>query len=143
LGLAAKAAISPDSPAALIWRNNRGNNRRRYSQALFILKSALDKTEALIIGAGAGLSSAAGLDCDNADTFNAMLPGYHDRYDIKTINEAGFYQFPTPEEQYDYWAKLISAARYNFPLEDPALIYAAYSRTKTTPSYPQYRWIVF
>ena len=61
-----------------------------------ILKTALDKTEALIIGAGAGLSSAAGLDYDNTDTFNALFPGYHDRYGMKSINEADFYQFPTP-----------------------------------------------
>ena len=66
-----------------------------------ILKTALDKTEALIIGAGAGLSraryagEAAGLDYDNADTFNALFPGYHDRYGMKSINEADFYQFPT------------------------------------------------
>ena len=67
-----------------------------------ILKTALDKTEALIIGAGAGLSAAAGLDYDNADAFNAMFPGYHTRYGMKSINEADFSHFPTPEEQYAY-----------------------------------------
>jgi NAD-dependent SIR2 family protein deacetylase len=41
-----------------------------------VLKAALDKTEALIIGAGAGLSTAAGLAYDNTDTFNALFPGY-------------------------------------------------------------------
>jgi NAD-dependent SIR2 family protein deacetylase len=86
-----------------------------------ILHNALDKTEALIIGAGAGLSSAAGLAYDNADTFNALFPGYHDRYGLKTINEADFYQFPTPEEQYAYWLRSISAIRYNFPPGKPYL----------------------
>jgi hypothetical protein len=58
-----------------------------------ILKSALDKAEALIIGAGAGLSrtryarEAAGLPYDNADTFNTLFPGYHDRYGLKNIDE--------------------------------------------------------
>ncbi|MDR2786329.1 MAG: hypothetical protein LBB83_10500, partial [Treponema sp.] len=60
-----------------------------------IIKTALDKTEALIIGAGAGLSAAAGLAYDNADTFNALFPGYHDRYGLNTISEADFYPFPT------------------------------------------------
>jgi hypothetical protein len=68
------------------------------------IKTALDKTEALIIGAGAGLSrarcarEAAGLAYDNTGTFNALFPGYHDRYGLQSINEADFYPFPTPEE---------------------------------------------
>jgi NAD-dependent SIR2 family protein deacetylase len=91
------------------------------TQKTAILKSALDKTEALIIGAGAGLSSAAGLAYDNADTFNALFPGYHDRYGLNTISEAEFYQFPTHEEQYAYWLKSISAIRYGFPPGKPYL----------------------
>jgi hypothetical protein len=79
-----------------------------------ILKNSLDKAEALIIGPGSGLSSAAGLAYDNTDTFNALFPGYHDRYGIKTISEADFYPFPTPEEQYAYWLKSIAAIRYDF-----------------------------
>jgi NAD-dependent SIR2 family protein deacetylase len=47
-----------------------------------VLKTALDKTEALIIGAGAGLSAAAGLAYDNTDTFNALFPGHHNRYGL-------------------------------------------------------------
>jgi NAD-dependent SIR2 family protein deacetylase len=86
-----------------------------------VLKTALDKAEALIIGAGAGLSAASGLAYDNADTFNALFPGYHDRYGLKTINEADFYQFPTPEEQYAYWIRSIAAIRYDFPPGKPYL----------------------
>jgi NAD-dependent SIR2 family protein deacetylase len=91
------------------------------TQKVDILKTALDKAEAIIIGAGSGLSSAAGLAYDNADTFNALLPGYHDRYGIKTISEADFYPFPTPEEQYAYWFKSVSAIRYTFPPGKPYL----------------------
>jgi NAD-dependent SIR2 family protein deacetylase len=86
-----------------------------------ILKTAIDKTEALIIGAGAGLSAAAGLDYDNADTFNTLFPGYHDRYGMKSTNEADFYQFPTPEEQYTYWIRNIAAIRYDYPPGKPYL----------------------
>jgi NAD-dependent SIR2 family protein deacetylase len=86
-----------------------------------ILKTALDKTEALFIGSGAGLSAAAGLAYNNADTFNTLFPGYNDRYGLKTINEADFYQFPTPEEQYAYWVKSIAAIRYDFPPGKPYL----------------------
>jgi NAD-dependent SIR2 family protein deacetylase len=65
-----------------------------------VLKTAIDQADAIIIGAGAGLSAAAGLSYDNTDTFNTLFPGYHDRYGLKAIIEADFYPFPTPEEQY-------------------------------------------
>jgi NAD-dependent SIR2 family protein deacetylase len=86
-----------------------------------LIKAAIDKAEALIIGVGAGLSTAAGLAYDNADTFNTLFPGYHDRYGLKTINEADFYQFPTSEEQYAYWVKSIAAIRYDYPPGKPYL----------------------
>jgi NAD-dependent SIR2 family protein deacetylase len=54
-----------------------------------IIKTALDKSEAFIIGTGASLSAAAGLTYGNADTFNTLFSGCHDRYDLKTINDAG------------------------------------------------------
>jgi NAD-dependent SIR2 family protein deacetylase len=92
-----------------------------FTKKIDILKNSLDKAEALIIGAGSGLSSAAGLAYDNADTFNTLFPGYHDRYGIKTISEADFYPFPTPEEQYAYWVKSIAAIRYDFPPGKPYL----------------------
>jgi hypothetical protein len=79
-----------------------------------ILKAALDKIEALVIGTGDDLSVAVGLAYDNADTFNALFHGCHDRYGLKTISEADFYQFPAPEEQYAYWPKYIAVIRYDF-----------------------------
>jgi NAD-dependent SIR2 family protein deacetylase len=92
-----------------------------FTEKIAVLKTALDKAEAIIIGAGAGLSTAAGLAYDNTDTFNALFPGYHDRYGLKTISEADFYTFPTPEEQYAYWLRSISAIRYKFPAGKPYL----------------------
>jgi NAD-dependent SIR2 family protein deacetylase len=90
-------------------------------QKTAVLKTAIDKADAIIIGAGSGLSSAAGLSYDNADTFNTLFPGYHNRYSLKTISEADFYPFPTPEEQYAYWVKSIAAIRYDFPPGKPYL----------------------
>ena len=86
-----------------------------------VLKTAIDQADAILIGAGSGLSAAAGLRYDDTDFFNATFPGYNARYGLKTINEADFYQFPTPEEQYAYWTRLISAVRYNHPPGKPYL----------------------
>ena len=86
-----------------------------------VLKTAIDQTEAVIIGAGSGLSNAAGLRYDDTDFFNATFPGYQDRYGLHTINEADFYQFPTPGEQYAWWTRLISVIRYQYPPGKPYL----------------------
>jgi NAD-dependent SIR2 family protein deacetylase len=85
------------------------------------IKTSLDKAEALIIGAGAGLSAASGLLYDDTDTFNKWFPGYHDRYGLQTINEIMFYHFPTREEYYAFWIRLISTIRYNHPAGKPYL----------------------
>jgi len=78
------------------------------------LKTAIEKATSIIIGAGSGLSSASGLRYDDFNFFNTIFPNYHERYGLQTINEASFFQFPTPEEQYAFWARFISAIRYNF-----------------------------
>jgi len=83
------------------------------------LKAAIEQSELITIGAGSGLSSASGLRYDDFNFFNTIFPNYHERYGIQTINEALFFKFPTPEEQYAFWARFISAIRYNFPAGKP------------------------
>jgi NAD-dependent SIR2 family protein deacetylase len=91
------------------------------AQNITLLKTALDKAEAVIIGAGSGLSNAAGLRYDDTGFFNVTFPGYHDRYSLQTTSEADFYPFPTPAEQYAYWTRLISAIRYQYQPGTPYL----------------------
>jgi NAD-dependent SIR2 family protein deacetylase len=79
------------------------------------LKTAIEQAKLIIIGAGSGLSSASGLRYDDFNFFNTIFPNYHKRYGLQTINEALFFRFPTPEEQYAFWARLISVIRYKFP----------------------------
>jgi hypothetical protein len=69
------------------------------TQQTAVIKTALDKVEAVIIGAGSGLSNAAGLRYDDTGFLNATFPGYQSRYSLHTISAAEFYRFPTPEEQ--------------------------------------------
>jgi NAD-dependent SIR2 family protein deacetylase len=97
------------------------NARINLSNKKIFITAALDKAEAVIIGAGAGLSNAAGLRYDDTGFFNAIFPGYQDRYGLRTINEADFYPFPTPEEQYAYWTRHISAIRYQYPPGKPCI----------------------
>jgi NAD-dependent SIR2 family protein deacetylase len=92
-----------------------------FTEKTKLVKTTIEKTDAIIIGAGSGLSTAAGLLCDDFDTFNTWFPSYYEHYGLRSINEAIFYQFLTSEEQYAYWIRHISATRYILPVGKPYL----------------------
>ena len=74
------------------------------------LKKLIDEAEAIVIGAGAGLSAAAGFEY-GGDFFIEHFPemyklGYKDMY------SAGFHHFNSSEEKWAYWAKHIFYTRY-------------------------------
>jgi NAD-dependent SIR2 family protein deacetylase len=85
------------------------------------LRSLIEDAVAILIGAGAGLSAAAGLLYTDVSTFRSWFPGYHERYGLTYIYEAAFFNFPTVEEYYAYWARHITAIRFNFPAGQPYL----------------------
>lgn len=86
-----------------------------------LARAILDEADAILIGAGAGLSAAAGLLYLDAPTFREWFPGYAERYGLRCIYEAAFFEFPTVEEHYAYWARHIRTIRYRFPAGKPYL----------------------
>jgi NAD-dependent SIR2 family protein deacetylase len=78
----------------------------------------IDSSDSVIVGAGSGLSSAAGLLYFDFNTFDKWFPGYYQQYGIKYIYHAAFFDFPSIEEFYAYWARHISIIRYNYPTGD-------------------------
>lgn len=82
-------------------------------------RTLLDNAEAILIGAGAGLSAAAGLLYLDRPTFESWFPGYSERYGLRYIYEAAFFDYPTAEEYYAYWARHIRTIRYRFPAGQP------------------------
>ena len=75
------------------------------------LKRALDEAEAVIIGAGSGLSTAAGFTYDG-DRFQQNFADFAAKYGIRDMYSGGFYPFPTPEEFWAYWSRYIQINRY-------------------------------
>ena len=57
------------------------------------LCSAVDDADTILIGAGAGLSAAAGLLYMDFTTFGDWFPGYHEKYGLRYIYEAAFSTF--------------------------------------------------
>lgn len=65
----------------------------------------------LLIGAGAGLSAAAGLDY-SGPAFRREFADYIQKYGFHDLYSSSFYQFPTEEERWARWARHINYARY-------------------------------
>lgn len=84
-----------------------------------VLCSALDQADAILIGAGAGLSAAAGHLYMDLATFRDWFPGYHENYGLRYVYEATFFDFPTVEEYYAFWARLILKIRFRCPAGKP------------------------
>ena len=75
------------------------------------LKQALETADAVLIGAGAGLSSSAGLTY-NGERFERYFSDFHQRYGITDMYSGGFYPYRTLEEYWAWWSRHIFYNRY-------------------------------
>lgn len=78
------------------------------------LREALDKSDAVIIGAGAGLSTSAGLTY-TGERFYKYFQDFIDKYSFRDMYSGGFYPFETLEEHWAYWSRYIYINRYMNP----------------------------
>lgn len=76
------------------------------SERIEDIKNLIDESEYIIIGAGAGLSTAAGIDY-GGERFQKNFQKYIEKYNMTDMYTAGFYPFETLEEKWGYWAKHI------------------------------------
>lgn len=75
-------------------------------------KKALDESDYILIGAGAGLSSAAGI-LYGGERFTSNFQDFIEKYAMKDMYSSGFYPFKTSEEKWAYWARHIDVNRYS------------------------------
>ena len=75
------------------------------------LKTALDEADAVIIGAGAGLSTSAGFTYDG-ERFHKYFADFEAKYGFHDMYSGGFYPYATPEEHWAYWSRYILINRY-------------------------------
>lgn len=74
-------------------------------------KKLIEEADAIVIGAGAGLSAAAGLTY-SGERFEKNFKEFIDRYKMTDLYSAGFYPFKTSEEKWAFWSKQILVNRY-------------------------------
>lgn len=82
-----------------------------YSVQIEKLKKALDNCDAVVIGAGAGLSAAAGSDY-SGERFNKYFSDFKEKYGFDDMYYGGFYPYRTQEEFWAYWSRYIYINRY-------------------------------
>ncbi len=83
------------------------------------LKQELTTADAVLIGAGAGLSTSAGFGY-TGKRFEQYFGDFIEKYGFKDMYSGGFYPFETLEEQWAYWSRYIYINRY---LDAPKPVY--------------------
>ena len=88
-----------------------------YSDNIERLKEELVAADAVLIGAGAGLSTSAGYTYDG-ERFEQHFADFKRKYGIRDMYSGGFYPFETLEEYWAWWSRHIYYNRYDQP-ENP------------------------
>lgn len=92
-----------------------------YSEQIERLKEELAKADAVVIGAGAGLSTSAGF-VYNGERFKQYFSDFEAKYGFHDMYSGGFYPYDTPEEHWAYWSRYIYVNRY---MDAPKPVYDA------------------
>ena len=90
-----------------------------YSAQIKNLQAALSEADAVVIGAGAGLSTSAGFTYDG-ERFEKYFSDFYARYGFSDMYSGGFYPYATPEAHWAYWSRYIYINRY---LDAPKPVY--------------------
>ena len=90
-----------------------------YSSRILQAKQAIKQADYIIIGAGSGLSTAAGL-LYSGEKFEKDFREFIEKYHFDNLYSASFYEFKTQEEKWAFFAKMIKLNRYN---EKPLKLY--------------------
>ena len=81
------------------------------SEQIEQLRTALQDCDAVVIGAGSGLSTAAGFTY-TGERFEKYFSDFAAKYGIQDMYSGGFFPFATPEEHWAYWSRYIYINRY-------------------------------
>lgn len=78
------------------------------------MKEKIAEADAVVIGAGAGLSTAAGFTY-KGERFRRYFADFEERYHFHDMYSGGFYPYDTLEEYWAYWSRYIWINRYSNP----------------------------
>lgn len=90
---------------------------KTYSDKIKEIKRVISDADAVVIGAGAGLSTAAGYTY-SGERFDKYFSDFGAKYGFNDMYSGGFYPYDTPEEMWAYWSRYIYINRYVDPPKD-------------------------
>ncbi|MGN1272148.1 MAG: Sir2 silent information regulator family NAD-dependent deacetylase [Lactobacillus sp.] len=82
-----------------------------YLKQIDELKRKIEEADYVVIGAGSGLSTAAGMTYDGS-RFDKYFFDLKEKFGIQDMYTGGFYDFPTPEAYWAFWSRSIWINRY-------------------------------
>lgn len=82
-----------------------------FSTEIERLKNEIETADAIVIGAGAGLSTAAGFTY-SGERFEKYFSDFIEKYNFRDMYSGGFYPFESLEEHWAYWSRYIYVNRY-------------------------------
>ncbi|MCC8356528.1 MAG: Sir2 silent information regulator family NAD-dependent deacetylase [Oscillospiraceae bacterium] len=89
-----------------------------FSDNIDRLKHELETADAIVIGAGAGLSTSAGMHY-SGERFEKTFADFHRKYGITDMYSGGFYPFECLEEYWAWWSRHILINRYEAGVGKP------------------------
>lgn len=87
---------------------------KNYSWQINRLKEEINAAKAIVIGAGAGLSTSAGFTY-TGERFQKYFADFKVKYGFADMYSGGFYPYTTLEEYWAYWSRYIYCNRYVDP----------------------------
>ncbi len=99
-------------------RTRTKQSTQNYSDKIELLKNKLETADAILIGAGAGLSTSAGLTY-SGERFEKHFSDFKEQYGITDMYSGGFYPFDTLEEYWVWWSRHIYINRYDVEVGKP------------------------
>lgn len=81
------------------------------SEQIDRLKIEIENADAIVIGAGAGMSAAAGFSY-SGERFEKYFSDFHKKYGFSDMYSGGFYPYETLEEYWAWWSRHIWINRY-------------------------------
>ena len=82
-----------------------------FKEKLLLARKKLEAADAVVVGAGAGLSAAAGLDY-SGDEYRKEFADYIKKYGCPDLSSSSFYEFPTEGQRWARWARHIDYIRF-------------------------------
>ncbi len=90
---------------------------KNYEEKIKSARELLKDADYILIGAGAGLSTAGGFEY-GGETFNKYFADFKDKYGLTDMYSGGFYPFKTEEEKWAFWSRMVYINRYKSKAND-------------------------